>query len=493
MPATAPSADASEASRADGRVAESDIENEIERVFARQRSAFKREQPPSRDERSGRLRRLKGALMKRRDDVKAALHADFRKPPQEVDATEISPVKAQIDHTLSNLKSWMAPHAVPTPSTLTGTASAVRYEPKGTVLILAPWNYPISLTLMPLVSALAAGNRTVLKPSEFTPNATTVMAEIVEQCFDEAHVALFAGGAEVAEALTQQPFDHFYFTGSPATGKKVMQAAAGHLASVTLELGGKSPAVVDETADVENAARKVAWGKFTNAGQTCIAPDYAFVHEGQQARFVYALRRHLRAFYGAIPEERQSTPDYARLVSDKHFEHVTGLLADATERGARIAEGGQTDAAERYVAPTILTEVPEGARVMEEEIFGPVLPVLPFSTLAGAVDRINDKPNPLALYVFSERTANTEYVLERTTAGGTCVNDVLLHYLNPDLPFGGAGPSGMGRAHGFRGFKELSNERGVLERRFGSSLMSWIYPPYDATARRLINTMTEWL
>jgi aldehyde dehydrogenase (NAD+) len=469
------------------------VEDEIERVYARQRSAFRRERPPSRRAREDRLRSLRDRLLARRADVKAALYADFRKPPQEVDATEISPVKAEIDHVLSHLKAWMKPQPVPTPSALTGTASAVRYEPKGTALILAPWNYPVSLTLMPLVSTLAAGNRAILKPSEFTPHATALMAEMVEPLFDEDHVALFSGGPNVAEALTRRPFDHIHFTGSPAIGKKVMQAAAGHLAPVTLELGGKSPAVVDETADVEDAARKIAWGKFTNAGQTCIAPDYALVHEGQQARFVYALRRHLRAFYGATPEERQATPDYARLVSDKHFNHVTGLLAEATEQGARVAEGGQTDAEECYVAPTILTSVPEDARAMQEEIFGPVLPVLPFSTLAGAVDRVNDRPNPLALYVFSERDANTEYVLERTTAGGSCVNEVLLHYLNPDLPFGGAGPSGIGRAHGFRGFKEHSNERGVLRRRFGSSLMSWVYPPYDATARRLIGTMTEWL
>jgi aldehyde dehydrogenase (NAD+) len=482
----------SDAPRANGHAAGAEHE-EIERVAQKQRRAARRQPPPPRAEREDRLRRLKRALMRRRDDVKEALHADFRKPPAEVDATEISPVKKEIDHALANLKAWMKPQPVPTPSVLTGTRSAVRHEPKGTALILAPWNYPVSLTLMPLVSTLAAGNRAVLKPSEHTPHATALMAELVEALFDEDQVALFAGGPDVAEALTRQPFDHVHFTGSPAIGKKVMEAAAGHLASVTLELGGKSPALVDETADVEDAARKIAWGKFTNAGQTCIAPDYVLVHEGQQARFVYALRRHLRAFYGATPAERQATPDYARLASGKHFDYVTGLLDDATERGARVAEGGQTDAEERYVAPTILTDVPEEARLQREEIFGPVLPILPFSTLAGAVDAVGERPPPLALYVFSERSANTEYVLERTTAGGTCVGDTLVHYLNPELPFGGAGHSGIGRAHGFRGFKEHSNERGVLHRRFGSSLMSWVYPPYDGTARRLIGTMTEWL
>lgn len=490
----APSA-APETVRTNGHAndAAASLESQIEHVFHLQKSAFKRQAPPSRERRADRLKRLRSLLMKRRADVQAALYADFRKAPEEVDATEISALKAEINHVLSNLKEWMAPHAVPTPSTLTGTSSAVRYEPKGVVLILSPWNYPVSLTFMPLVSALAAGNRAILKPSEFTPNATALMAEMVEQLFDEREVALFAGDKDVAQALFAQPFDHFYFTGSPGVGKIVMKAAAEHLASVTLELGGKSPALVDATADVEDAARKIAWGKFTNTGQTCIAPDYVLVDEQQEAAFVYALRRQLRAFYGATEEERKRSPDYARLVSDKHFAHVQGLLEDAREKGARVAEGGQTDASERYVSPTLLTDVPEGARVLEEEIFGPLLPVLPFDTLDEAVSAINARPNPLALYHFSESDGNVEYVLDRTTAGGTCVNDVLLHYLNPGLPFGGAGHSGVGRAHGFRGFQELSNERGVLRRSYGSSLMSWIYPPYDATARRLIDTMTRWL
>jgi aldehyde dehydrogenase (NAD+) len=468
-------------------------QEEIERVFGQQRRAVKREMPPPLDERKDRLRRLRRAVMERRLAIQEALHADFRKPPEEADASEIKALTGQIDHTLSGLTSWMKPRSVGTPAMLTGTSSEVRFEPKGVVLILAPWNYPLTLTLGPLVSALAAGNRAVVKPSEFTPHAAGVMRELVAEAFDEAHVALFEGNEAVAEALLEQPFDHVYFTGSPAIGKKVMTAAAEHLASVTLELGGKSPAVVDETADVEDAARKIAWGKFTNAGQTCIAPDYVLVHEGQKARLVYALRRRLRQFYGATPEERQATPDYARLVSDKHFDHVTGLLDDAVERGAHVSEGGEAERSERYVPPTILTDVPDGARVMEEEIFGPVLPVVSFSTLAGAVDRINGKPNPLALYVFSEREANAEYVIERTTAGGTCVNDALLHYLNPELPFGGVGESGQGRAHGERGFRELSNERAVLHRRFGSGAMEWLYPPYGDTVRRLLDTALRWL
>ena len=494
MPSPAPPDEAPAVDRpSDGPASASGAREDIERVVERQRRAVKRELPPPVDERKGRLRRLRRAVMERRSAIQEALHADFRKPPEEVDASEIKVLIGDIDHALSELASWVKPRSVGTPALLTGTRSEVRVEPKGTVLILAPWNYPLTLTLGPLVSALAAGNRVVVKPSEFTPHASGVMRELVAETFDEAHVALFEGDKAVAETLLEQPFDHVYFTGSPAVGKKVMKAAAEHLASVTLELGGKSPAVVDETADVEDAARKIAWSKFTNAGQTCIAPDYVLVHEGQKARLVYAIRRRLRQFYGATPGERKASPDYARLVNDKHFDRVTGLLEDAVERGAHVSEGGEADRGERYVPPTILTDVPQGARVMEEEIFGPVLPVIPFSTLAGAVDRINDKPHPLALYVFSERDANAEYVIERTTAGGTCVNDALVHYLNPELPFGGAGESGQGRAHGERGFRELSNERAVLHRRFGSGAMEWFYPPYDDTARRLIDTALRWL
>ncbi|PSQ69888.1 MAG: hypothetical protein BRD29_00800, partial [Bacteroidetes bacterium QH_2_67_10] len=366
MPSPAPPDEAPAVDRpSDGSASASGAREDIERVVERQRRAVKRELPPPVDERKGRLRRLRRAVMERRSAIQEALHADFRKPPEEVDASEIKVLIGDIDHALSELASWVKPRSVGTPALLTGTRSEVRVEPKGTVLILAPWNYPLTLTLGPLVSALAAGNRVVVKPSEFTPHASGVMRELVAETFDEAHVALFEGDKAVAETLLEQPFDHVYFTGSPAVGKKVMKAAAEHLASVTLELGGKSPAVVDETADVEDAARKIAWSKFTNAGQTCIAPDYVLVHEGQKARLVYAIRRRLRQFYGATPEERKASPDYARLVNDKHFDRVTGLLEDAVERGAHVSEGGEADRGERYVPPTILTDVPRGARVME--------------------------------------------------------------------------------------------------------------------------------
>ena len=466
---------------------------EIARVFQKQRR-FQQASPPSTlEERQDKLRRLRAALTRRRFDIQAALYADFRKAPEEVDLTEIQSVKSDVDYALKHLKTWMAPTVVSTPAPLLGTTSKVLYEPKGVVLILSPWNYPVNLTLGPLVSALAAGNAAILKPSELTPNATRLIADLVEELFDEREVALFSGDKAVAQALLDQPFDHMFFTGSPAVGKLVMKAAAEHLASVTLELGGKSPTIVDETAGVGEAARKIVWGKFTNAGQTCTAPDYLYVHEQVKEDLVYALKRHIRAFYGETDEAVKNSPDYARLVSDTHHARVQRLCEDALQEGAQLVCGGQFDPTERYAAPTLLTDVPPDAAVMKEEILGPVLPILTFNSLSEVVAAVGRKPNPLALYLFTQSEENKAFVVDRTTAGGTCINEVLLHYLNPELPFGGAGHSGVGRSHGAHGFKAFSNERAVLERTCYAALMQPFYPPYGPTARRLLDLMQRFL
>ncbi len=465
----------------------------VARVVGRQHTFQRARRPLPIKTRRDQLRRLREAVRARRDELQDALYADFRKPAEEVDLAEVHPVLAEADHALDHLAQWMHPERTSAPWTLLGTRSEIRREPKGVVLIVSPWNYPVPLTFGPLVSALAAGNSAVLKPSELTPHASAVMRAIVEDTFDPREVALFEGDKAVAQALLEQPFDHIFFTGSPAVGKVVMKAAAERLTSVTLELGGKSPAVVDETADVEDAARKIVWGKFTNAGQTCIAPDYVLVHERVEAPLIDALRRQIRRFYGETDAVRRCSSDYARLVSDRHFARVKALLDDAVERGARVAEGGKTHAAECYIAPTLLTDVPADADALNEEIFGPLLPIASFETLDAAVEVINSKPNPLALYVFSGEEENVERVLRRTTAGGSCVNDVLVHYLNPSLPFGGAGHSGIGRAHGHSGFKAFSNERAVVHRTFGSSALRVLYPPYGSTARRLISGLLRWL
>jgi aldehyde dehydrogenase (NAD+) len=436
-------------------------------------------------QRADKLRRLADGLLARRDTVVEALRADFRKAPVEVDLTEIKAVTKEAEHAIAHLKEWMAPDRTSAPLLFAGTRSAVHYEPKGVVLIMSPWNYPVNLTLGPLVGAIAAGNCAVLKPSEHAPHTAAALQALIGDLFDEREITVVTGGPDVAEALTTQPFDHIYFTGSPAIGRKVMRAAAEHLTSVTLELGGKSPAVVDATADLDRAAGRIAWSKFTNAGQTCIAPDYVLVEARVHDTLVDRLRARIRDFYGPTPQAQRQSDDYARLVHDEHFDAVLGLLSDALDRGATIAAGGAHDADTNYVAPTVLTDVPPDSRILREEIFGPLLPVLPYASLDEAVQTITDRPPPLSLYLFTEREATVDTILARTTAGSTCVNEGFVHFVNPTLPFGGKGESGIGRGHGRRSFRAFSNERAVLRRHYGSDWLRPLYPPYDGLTSQL--------
>jgi aldehyde dehydrogenase (NAD+) len=440
-------------------------------------------------QRKAKLQRLADALLDRRADVAAALKADFGKAPVEVDLTEIKAVTKEAEFAIARLEDWMAPDRVDSPLLFTGTRSEIRYEPKGVVLILSPWNYPVNLTLGPLVGAIAAGNCAVVKPSEHAPHTAALLDDLLSGLFDDREIRVVTGGADVAEALSHQPFDHIYFTGSPGVGRHVMRAAADHLTSVTLELGGKSPAVVDRTANLTRAAQRIAWSKFTNAGQTCIAPDYVLAEAPIHDALVDRLRATIEQFYGATPEAQRASDDYARLVHDDHYAAVVALLENAVEAGATVAAGGRHDAKSNYVAPTVLTDVPLESRVMQEEIFGPLLPVVRYQTLEEALSIINARPAPLSLYVFSERADTVDAVLDRTTAGSTCINEGFLHFVNPNLPFGGKGESGIGRGHGVRTFRAFSNERSVLRRTYGSDLIRTLYPPYD----RLTSKVADWV
>lgn len=324
-------------------------------------------------ERLAKLHKLEKALLKYREDIRKALYDDFQKHPAETDMWEIYVVLSAIRHAARNLRRWMTPQSVDTPITFIGSTSYLQYEPKGVVLIIAPWNFPINLTLSPLVSAIAAGNCVMIKPSELTPHSSAMMAKMVRELFDEKEVALLEGGVETAEALLKLPFHHIFYTGSTAVGKIVMRAAAENLASVTLELGGKSPTIVDETADLETAARRIAWGKCSNSGQTCIAPDYLLVHEKVRDELIQRIGQHWQKAYG---KEVKDSPFFTHIVNQRHFERIKNYLDDARQRGATIAKGGAFDAALNYVEPTILTNVPLDAKVMQEEIFGPLLPIL---------------------------------------------------------------------------------------------------------------------
>ena len=468
------------------------ISEDIARVFALQQANRPHLRHTTAKQRLAKLKRLRKALFDNRQAIRDAVYADFRKAPEEVDVTEIFTVALEIDHMKLHLRRWLKPKRVRTPLTLLGTTSEVRYEPKGVGLIISPWNYPINLTLGPLVGAIAAGCPAIIKPSEYTPHTSRLMKEMLADLFDEQEVAVFEGDYTVSQELLTYPFDHIYFTGSPEVGKIVMKAAAENLSSITLELGGKSPTIVDETADVQEAAMKIVFGKFTNKGQTCIAPDYVYVHERLHDAFVEALREQIHAFYGEDAEARASNADYARIVNDKHFERLRRLYEDALESGAQAATGAVGDAEDRFIDPTVLTEVPLNARIMQEEIFGPVLPVLKFKTLDEVIDAINSRPKPLALYIFSNRKANIEKLLHETSAGGTCINDTLLHYLHPELPFGGVGPSGIGKGYGYYGFLAFTNERPVLRQRLKNGPFKHFYPPYTKKTQTLIDLLLKW-
>jgi aldehyde dehydrogenase (NAD+) len=440
-------------------------------------------------ERRARLKRLGAAVEKHRSTINDAVRKDFGKAPEETDLTEVHIVLEELGHTLRNLADWMRPEQVDSPLLLAGTSSEVRHEARGHVLVIAPFNYPFHLAVLPVLAAVAAGNVVVLKPSEKTPATAEITRAILAEAFPEDEVAVIEGDGTVAEALLKLPWDHIFFTGSTRLGKRVMAAAAEHLSSVTLELGGKSPALVDRSAHLDRAAKTIAYGKFVNAGQTCVAPDYVLVPEELRDSLVDKLRAAVQEFYGEDPKK---SPDYCRLIDEKTFERLKGYVDAAVEGGAKVAFGGEADPTTHYLAPTVLVDVPHHSAVMHDEIFGPVLPVLTYKTLQDSVDFIRARPPPLALYVFARSRREADAVLDGTASGGACVNNTILHLANPDLPFGGIGPSGVGNYHGRAGFRCFSHERAVLRQR-GNPLSRFLTPPYAGRMNRITARLARWL
>jgi aldehyde dehydrogenase (NAD+) len=438
----------------------------MQEVFDSQAVTALRLRSSTSQERIEKIRKLRDAVIAHTEDWYRAAYADFKKPPGEVDLAEILPVCVEANDAIRNLKKWMKPSRV-WPTLLTGgTRSYVQYVPRGRCLIIGPFNYPINLTLGPLVSAIAAGNTAILKPSELTPNMSALMCKVIAEVFTEDEVAIFQGEADVAQALQALPFDHIFFTGSPAVGKYVMAAAAKNLTSVTLELGGKSPTIVDASANLKLAAKNIMWAKFANSGQTCIAPDHVFVHENVKDRWVEICREELKNAYGSSLSEQQSSPHLAHIVNTRHTSRVKALLDDANALGARALVGGGVGEADCFIQPTLLDKIPENARIMDEEIFGPLLPIIGFSNLDEVIARVNAGPKPLALYIYSQTNANIDKVLTQTVSGGACVNHALMQFLHGNLPFGGVNNSGIGNAHGHYGFKAFSHERGVVRTQF---------------------------
>ncbi len=441
-------------------------------------------------ERIAKLERLRDAIVAREQELRAAMARDFRKSPTEVDLTEVFPVLVEIKDAVKHLARWMRPAGVATPMSLFGTHSAVRYEPKGVVLIIGPWNYPFQLVIAPLIAAVAAGNCVVVKPSELTAATSNLLVELLGGVFAPNEVAVIEGDAAETQRLLALPCDHFFFTGSTRVGRIVAEAAARHLASTTLELGGKSPAIVDDSADLDTTAKRIVWGKFVNGGQTCIAPDYVMVSEAKQQPLVDALRASIAELYGATEDDRRRSPDFCRIINARNFERLTKLLADSVKAGAQVEIGGVSNAGERYIAPTILTGVLPGSAVMAEEIFGPILPVLTYKSLDEVAPFVTARDKPLALYMFGTDEQRIESVIAGTTAGGTCINNTLIHFANQNLPFGGVGASGQGNYHGFYGFKAFSHERAVL-RQGRVDLLKQVYPPYTPKVQRMLAWMTR--
>ena len=459
-------------------------ETSVNQLFAAQKLHQYKVAAGSCAERKTKLLALKRAVEETfRQEIRDALYADFKKPQAETDLTEIFAVTSEINHTVKYLEKWMSDHYVRTPLSFFGSSSYVRYEPKGVCLIISPWNFPVNLSLGPLISAVAAGNSAIIKPSEYTPHSSAVIRKIVNHVFSPDEVEVVEGGVETSAELLALPFNHIFFTGSPQVGKVVMKAAAEHLASVTLELGGKSPVIIDETAHIRQAARRLAWGKFMNSGQICIAPDYVFVHRSKTESFVEELKQVLQEFYGNNALVSES---YCSIVNGKHADRVHTYLEDAVEKGAQVAFGGKKEG--ERIGPTILTNVPVDSKIMREEIFGPLLPVLSYDDPEEVVKHISSGEKPLALYIYSNKNSRIEFFLSQTRAGGTCINNNDMHFLQPYLPFGGDNNSGIGKAHGEWGFKAFSNERSVYRQHL-PSVLEKLMPPYTAGKNRVI----EWI
>lgn len=442
---------------------------EIDAILAAQKQFFKSGRSRDVDFRLENLRRLKKGIIQNEAAIFEALKKDLGKSTYESFLTEVGVILDEIRLVSRRLKSWARPRKVKTPFYLWFASSRVYYEPYGRVLIIAPWNYPFLLAISPLIGSIAAGNCSVLKPSEYAPRTAAAISEIVGAHFDNGYAAVIEGDARTGEALLRQRFDYIFFTGSETVGKMVMAAAANFLTPVTLELGGKNPCIVDQDVDMDAAARRIVFGKFINAGQTCIAPDYLLVHQSNKSKLLELIRKYVRRFYG---EDPRKSPDYARIINTNHFNRLRALLENGD-----IIIGGQSDPQDLYIAPTVITRLSWDDPVMQAEIFGPILPVFEFEDLSEVISIINARPKPLALYNFSSRPENCRKVIDEISFGTGCINDTIVQFANPHLPFGGVGNSGIGRYHGQASFDLFSNKKSVLKKSFAFD-PPLRFPPY---------------
>ena len=435
------------------------------------------------------LKKLKEIILKNRVKIKEALKKDFKKNPSEVDLTEIFPVVSEINFTINNLRKWMKDEYVRTPLTLLGSKSFIRYEAKGVVLIITPWNFPINLSFISLINAVSAGNSVLIKPSEITSETSYVIKDIIEESFDEKEVSVVLGGVDLAKEILKLKFNHILFIGSPTIGSEVMKSASVHLSSVTLELGGKSPTVIDKNCDLNKAAKRVVWAKLINNGQVCIAPDYVLIHEDIKNKFIKLVINNIKKFYG---DNVNNSESYCRIVNKNHFKRLKNLIDDSLKKNSKILYGGKTDSNENYIEPTLIENIDKDSKIFNEEIFGPILPIFTFTKIDEAIRFINKKNKPLALYIFSSDNKNISKVLGETSSGGVCINHNTLHYSNYNLPFGGIGNSGFGRCHGEFGFKELSNKKSIFKQFLPFSPTDILMPPYNSFKQKIINLILKY-
>ena len=449
----------------------------VSATLARLRQTFESGKTRPIEWRLQQLSEIDRMLRDHESDFAEALKADLGKCRFEADLTETSFVQAEAKYARKHLEDWMRPQRVRTPLMAQPGKSYIQPEPKGVVLIIAPWNYPMSMVMAPLVGAVAAGNCAIMKPSEITSHTSAALARILPRYLDSEAFAVVEGGIPETTELLEQPFDHILYTGNERVARVVMAAAAKHLTPVTLELGGKSPCLIDKSADIEVAASRIAWGKFINAGQTCVAPDHVLVHREVATKFIETLSAKIREFYGDDPAQ---SPDYCRIASERHTERFVKLL-----EGQKIHTGGRVDVAKRYVEPTIVLDPAPDSALMQEEIFGPVLPVITVDEMHHAIKFVADRPKPLALYLFSKSETLEDVVLSKLSAGSVCINDAVLFMVSPELPFGGVGNSGMGRYTGWYGFETFSHMKPVMKRsfRFDAPMR---YPPYTDKKARLL-------
>jgi aldehyde dehydrogenase (NAD+) len=467
------------------------VSKEIERIFDLQKRNQYNVANTTAKERREKIKRIEKAIHKTyREEIRRASFDDFRKNEAEVDLTEIFPIVASAKYTTKRLVGWMADEKVDTPLAQLGLSSRIKYEPKGVVLIISPWNFAFNLTFIPLISAIAAGNCVILKPSENTSHSSALMKTIIEELFDESEVALIEGGVPETSELLKKPFNHIFFTGAPSIGKIVMKAAAENLASVCLELGGKSPTIVDETADIDAAAARIAWAKNMNNGQICIAPDYVYVHENVKDKFVEAYKKYVTDYYG---EDASQSESYNRIVNDRHFMRLKSYMDDALERDAIIEFGGNLNNKDNYIEPTIVSNLSDDADLWKNEIFGPILPLRTFKKIEEPIDYINKGEKPLALYMYSSNKKNTKKVERTTRSGAMVINHSAIHYFNNNLPFGGSNNSGIGKGMGIYGFRSFSNAKAIMRQWSPIDGMENFRPPYTDMKKKLINFAIKYL